>query len=185
MEISHLKVTTDIQIAKSSGGFSIFILLDLSVSFDTGESLLFDYTLFRIPRTPQFHNILPNSLVVLSQFPLLILSQFPSFIPCLHDFFIWSCPILCTSSLFLQIYFLDDLAEYQALGKIYMLKGQHLSLNFQILYSIICFTSLFGSLIDNSNSTMPIISPSNPPSQPAPFCHLPLSDYICKDPISK
>ena len=40
MEISHFKVTTDLQTAKSSGQFSIFLRLDLSAACDTGDFLL-------------------------------------------------------------------------------------------------------------------------------------------------
>lgn len=42
MEIAHFKVTTDLQTAKSSDQFSIFLLLDLSAGFDTGNFPLFD-----------------------------------------------------------------------------------------------------------------------------------------------
>ena len=81
MEIPHFKVTTDLHVAKSSGQFSIFILLDLSAALDTANSLLFDTLLKSIPWALNPPDFPSASLVALSQFAL--------FIPCLCNLFLW------------------------------------------------------------------------------------------------
>lgn len=139
METSHFKVTSDLQIAKSGGLFSIFVLVDLSAAPDASDALLADIlSLWSLMLKPQ--NFLPTLLVVLSQFPL--------FVPCPHGLFIWGCSRLsiCFSSHSLQICSLDNPTQYQALNTIYMLKSQT-SPKLQILCSALDFTTLFASLI--------------------------------------
>ena len=66
-------------VAKPSGQFSIFILLDLSAALDT-NSLLFDTLLKSIPWALNPPDFTSASLVALSQFAL--------FIPCLCNLFL-------------------------------------------------------------------------------------------------
>lgn len=105
METSHFKVTSDLQIAKSGGLFSIFVLVDLSATPDASDALLTDIlSLWSLMLKPQ--NFLPTLLAVLSQFPL--------FVPCPHGLFIWGCSRLsiCFSSHSLQICSLDNPTQY-------------------------------------------------------------------------
>lgn len=54
-------------------------------------------------------------------------------------------------------------------------RGQDLCPNPQIQYSTVCLTSLFGSLIDNSNSTCRFSLYLIHLSQPTLVCHFPIS----------
>lgn len=123
-------------------------LLNPVVSFQSSSYLIYQLHLTQVIHFSLKYFFLRIQWALNSHFPstsLMVLSQLTLFIPCLCNLLTWGCSQLHACPLSLHNYVLADYSQYQALKKIYMLKGLDLFQPPDLIFNSLLHISIWKS----------------------------------------